>query len=104
MFILPTQAECSATVYCEAAGIGVPTYTSLTGGTGNYVIDGVNGRTFSVGASAQEYAEKIKEDLDSGNLKKFHEGALKMYETKLSWKAWSKRFKQIMDDVKLFEK
>lgn len=104
LFILPTQAECSATVYCEAAGFGVPTYTSLTGGTGNYVIDGVNGRTFSVGASAQEYAEKIKEDLDSGNLKKFHEGALKMYETKLSWKAWSKRFKQIMDDVKLFEK
>lgn len=43
LFLLPTQAECSAIVYCEASAYGVPIFTYDTGGTGDYVIDGVNG-------------------------------------------------------------
>lgn len=98
IFLLPTQAECSAIVYCEAAGFGVPVYTYLTGGTADYVDDGVNGRTFEKMTSARNIAKKIKEDVDSGNLLKFHNEALKMYEEKLSWDAWSMRFKKIAEE------
>lgn len=102
LLLLPTQAECSAIVFCEAAGFGVPAYTYLTGGMGNYVIDGVNGRIFAPKTSAQVIAEKIKEDIDTGNFKIFHEESLKLYEAKLSWTAWSKRFKKIIEETSFF--
>ena len=102
LLLLPTQAECSAIVYCEAAGFGVPAYTYLTGGTADYVKDGVNGRTFAPGTSAADIAKKIKEDVDSGNLLHFHRDALKLYENKLSWTAWSKRFKDIIERSNFF--
>ena len=102
LLLLPTKAECSAIVYCEAAGFGVPVYAYLTGGTGNYVIDGVNGRTFAPKTSSQAIAKKIKEDIDIGNFKCFHEESLKLYETKLSWTAWSKRFRKIIEETNFF--
>lgn len=101
-FILPTRAECSAIVYCEAAAFGVPTYTYLTGGTANYVIDGVNGYALPYEASAEEFANKIIFDIKSGNMKNLHQSALKLYHERLSWKAWSNRFKAIVDMVGLF--
>ena len=102
LLLLPTQAECAGIVFCEAAGFGIPAYTYLTGGTGNYVVDGINGRTFAPKTSAQVIAEKIKADIDSGNFRRFHDEALELYETKLSWSAWSKRFRKIIEDVNLF--
>ena len=80
----------------------LPGNSQVTGGTGNYVIDGINGRTFAPKTSAQVIAEKIKADIDSGNFRRFHDEALELYETKLSWSAWSKRFRKIIEDVNLF--
>lgn len=102
LLLLPTQAECAGIVFCEAAGFGIPAYTYLTGGTGNYVIDGVNGRTFAPKTPALLIAKKIKEDIDSGNFRRFHEDALEQYKTKLSWAAWSKRFRKIIEETNLF--
>ena len=102
LLLLPTQAECSAIVYSEAAGFGVPVYTYLTGGTGNYVVDGINGRTFAPKTQASAIAKKIKEDIDTGYFKSFHESALNLYKTKLSWAAWSKRFKKIIEETNFF--
>ena len=102
LLLLPTQAECAGIVFCEAAGFGIPAYTYLTGGTGNYVVDGVNGRTFAPKTQASAIAKKMKEDIDTGNFKRFHEGALELYETKLSWTAWSKRFRKIIEDSNFF--
>ena len=102
LFLLPTQAECSAIVYCESAGFGVPAYTYLTGGTADYVKDGVNGRTFCLGTSANEIAKKIKDDIENGNMPLFHKGAIEMFEKRLSWTAWSKRFKEIVERSNLF--
>lgn len=102
IFLLPTQAECSAIVYCEAAAFGVPTYTYLTGGTANYVVSGENGFALDPGSPALMFASKIIEDIDSGNIVKLHNGALKMYEEKLSWDAWAHRFKNILEKVDFF--
>ena len=41
IFILPTKAECSAIVFSEASMFGLPVFTYATGGTTDYVKDGV---------------------------------------------------------------
>lgn len=97
ILILPTQAECSAIVYSEAANFGVPCYTHLTGGTTNYVIDGFNGRTLSLGVTGKDFANSIEQDLRDGLLPKMHDNALRLAKEKLSWDAWSKHFHEIVE-------
>jgi len=98
VFLLPTKAECSAIVFSEAAAVGLPVYTYMTGGTGNYVVEGVNGHTLPLGSSAEKFAEQIYNDIQYDQLKSLREGALKMSKDRLSWKVWSKKFKQILDE------
>ena len=94
--LLPTQAECSAIVYCEAAGFGLPTYTYATGGTTNYVVDGLNGCALPPKSSADEFVEVIMNDIKENRMDMLHEGAIRLYQDRLSWGAWSKRFKDII--------
>ena len=98
LFLLPTRAECSAIVYCEASAYGVPIFTYDTGGTGNYDIDGVNGYKLPPAANAEDFADCIKQHLDAASLRSLHEGGLHLYNEKLSWSAWSRRFKEIMKE------
>ena len=98
ILLLPTQAECSAIVYCEAAGFGLPTYTYATGGTENYVIEGINGHTLRRTQQAIDFASCIIDDIEQHRIGSLHEGALRLYQEKLSWPAWSKRFKAIIHD------
>lgn len=97
LFLLPTQAECSAIVYCEASAYGVPIFTYDTGGTGDYVIDGVNGYKLPLSATAADFAACIRHNLNTASLQALHDGGLRLYKEKLSWPAWSRRFKEIMD-------
>lgn len=98
LFLLPTRAECSAIVYCEASAYGVPIFTYDTGGTGDYVIDGVNGYRLPLSAAAADFAACIRRNLNAASLQTLHEGGLRMYKEKLSWKAWSRRFREIMEE------
>ena len=97
-FLLPTQAECSAIVYCEASAYGVPIFTYDTGGTGDYVIDGVNGYKLPPAATAADFAACIKRNLNTASLQTLHEGGRRLYKEKLSWPAWSRRFREIMEE------
>ena len=98
LFLLPTQAECSAIVYCEASAYGVPIFTYDTGGTGDYVIDGVNGYKLPPTATAADFAACIRRNLNAASLQALHEGGLRLYKEKLSWSAWSRRFREIMEE------
>ena len=97
IFLLPTKAECSAIVLSEAAAFGMPCYTYATGGITNYVIDGYNGRTLSPGSSSNDFANIIIEDINNNRLKEFSDNDNELTRDKLSWEAWSRRFKAIMD-------
>lgn len=70
----------------------------MTGGTSNYVVDGVNGHTLPLGSSAEMFAEQISNDIKHHQLRSLREGALKMSKERLSWEVWSMKFKQIIDD------
>ena len=96
VFLLPTQAECAGIVFCEASSFGIPSYTYVTGGTENYVQNGINGYALPLSQGASEFAEVIMKDIESGSMVNLHKGALNLYKEKLSWKAWSRNFRNMM--------
>ncbi|MCQ2112369.1 MAG: glycosyltransferase family 4 protein [Bacteroidaceae bacterium] len=97
ILFVPTKAECAGVVFCEASAFGLPSYTFATGGTPNYVVDGKNGRTIQISDSAGDtFAQLIYDDIKSGKLSEMRDGALAHSREKLSWEAWSERFKKIM--------
>ena len=100
VFLLPTQAECAGIVFCEASGFGIPSYTYATGGTENYVKNGVNGYALMKNNGAADFAERILKDIEENNMLNLHEGAIKLYNERLSWSSWSKRFQKVVDSMK----
>lgn len=96
--LLPTRAECSATVFNEAAAFGLPSFTYDTGGLGNYVIDGETGYRLDIRSTAQDFARVIGHAVMNDDFVKLHEGALRLYQEKTSWKAWSRRFTALLDN------
>ena len=90
--VLPTKAECSAVVYTECAAYGIPVITYDTGGVGNYVINGLNGYRLPLSSDAKDFANKIKEILDTNQFEKLSKGGLKIYKEKLNWNNWTKEF------------
>ena len=95
IFILPTKAECSAIVFSEAAMFAMPTFTYLTGGTLDYVEDGVSGRCFALTCRGKEFAEAITDALESGEMEKYSYNARRKYEEELNWEVWLKHFEDI---------
>ena len=99
IFLLPTNAECSAIVLCEASAMKVPAFTYDTGGVGNYVKSGVNGYRLAPGSSGKQFAEKIAEVLRSGELDSLKAGCETMYRGKLNWSRWSDGFRDIVAEM-----
>jgi glycosyltransferase involved in cell wall biosynthesis len=60
-FILPTKAESSAIVYCEASAFGVPILTFKTGGAEDYVRNGINGICLPCDSKPESFAESVME-------------------------------------------
>lgn len=101
IFILPTKAECAGVVFSESSAYGLPIFTYDTGGIPNYVVDGVNGYKLPLGSSAEMFANKIEECLKHNEFAKLGEGGKKLYAEKLSWDAWSRRFKELIENSNL---
>lgn len=95
--LLPTHAECSAIVFSEASAFGLPIFTYDTGGIANYVINDINGYRLDCDAGEQQFAKIISDCLITNKMPSLQRGALELYKEKLSWKAWSSRFKKIIE-------
>lgn len=96
IFLLPTKAECSAIVLCEASAFGLPIFTYNTGGLGNYVLDGVNGYKLPLHANEIDFTNAIITCIKNKELEKLHNGGINLYRSTLNWKTWSNRFKEII--------
>lgn len=99
LLILPTRAECSAIVYNEALAYGVPVITTDTGGGADYVINDVTGYRMKLDDGGDAYAAKIAEWIEGRRFELLSQEAVKLYNGSNSWKAWSKRFRTIVDDL-----
>lgn len=94
--ILPTHAECSSIVLCEAAAFGLPAFTYDTGGLANYVINGKTGYRLNTNSKADDYAKVIERTIYNNEMGTLHKGALSYYQERISWSAWSKRFAEVI--------
>ena len=103
LFFLPTRADCTPIVICEANAFGIPVITTATGGVTSLVKDGENGYALSIDAGPEEYAAIIQELLDEPKkLKEMSEKARGKFEKELNWDNWAAEMKGIfLEMVKL---
>lgn len=96
LFLLPTRAECAGIVFCEASAHGIPTITYDTGGIPDYVVNGVNGYRLPLTAGHMEFADKIQQIIETGELHKLYDSSISQYHTSLNWRIWSEGFADII--------
>ncbi|MFM6924223.1 MAG: glycosyltransferase family 4 protein [Ferruginibacter sp.] len=98
--LLPTRAECSAVVYCEASAFGIPSITTNTGGIGNYVVDNFNGYMLPLSGKADDYTDKITELFSHPrSYMQFRQNARQRFEDLLNWDKWGQSFYKIAEQV-----
>ena len=103
LFFLPTRADCTPIVLCEANAFGIPVITTATGGVTSLVEDGANGFALPLDSGPEEYAAIIQELLDEPNkLKEMTEKARRKFEKELNWDNWAAEMKGVfLEMVKL---
>ena len=99
IFIMPTKAECAGIVFAEAAMFGLPSFTYATGGTPDYVEDGVTGRCLSPTCGAEEFCEAIELAVANGKIEEFSKEARRKYENELNWKFWREKFERVIMEM-----
>lgn len=97
--LLPTLQEAAGIAFCECSAYGLPSFTHLTGGTGNYVYNGRNGYLLPLGSTGADFGAKIKECLESGELKRMSEAAKDVYKEKLNWNVWASKVENIIRNL-----
>lgn len=98
--ILPTKAECTAVVFCEASAYGIISLTFDTGGLATLIRNDENGFRLPLDAEPIHFAQKIKELL----LNKEKQATMRMasralYEKELNWDNWGNEFNRIAKTV-----
>lgn len=85
-FIMPTRADCTPIVYCEAASYGLPVLSTRTGGIASVITDGKNGFTFDPKASPVEYAHAIRRCMgDPAAYRALALSSFDEYKQRLNW-------------------
>jgi glycosyltransferase involved in cell wall biosynthesis len=98
--ILPSVADCTPIVLCEANAFGVPCLATNVGGIPSIVQDHVNGKLFSTNAEITEYCQYILDVFtDYSAYKDLAVSAFHQYQTCLNWSAAGARVKQLLQEI-----
>lgn len=93
--LLPTRADASLIVACEANAYGVPAITTETGGIPDIVQDGVNGYCLPYHADGRLYALLISELFkDQERYEQLVQSSRMRYEERLNWDSWAESFQE----------
>ncbi len=95
--IVPTRADCSLLVNCEANAYGVPTMSTDVGGVSDVVKNGINGYCLPFDARGKEYATVIARTY--GDKEIYHQlitGSRNMFEDQLNWEKFAEKFNQML--------
>lgn len=96
-FILPTRADCSPIVLCEANAFGLPVLTTDICGIPTIVKNGKNGYRLPLSASGDDYADVIVEIIsESTRYEKLVYSSRKEYDARLNWNKWAEAFQQLI--------
>jgi glycosyltransferase involved in cell wall biosynthesis len=89
--LLPSRADCTPRVCCEASAHGLPSITADIGGLADTVLDGENGYRVAAGAGPEEYAALISRLLAGRATYQSLVGASRAaFEQRLNWDAWAR--------------
>lgn len=98
---VPSRAEAYGIVFCEANAFGVPCLTTYVGGISTIVEDNVNGMTFALDASIENYCNYIVNMMQDRN--RYNELALSSYhayKTRLNWEVATEKAKQLIQTIR----
>jgi glycosyltransferase involved in cell wall biosynthesis len=99
--IVPSRAECYGIVFCEANSYGLPSLGTRTGGISTLIRDNVNGHTFALDASTDEYCSFITEFF--GNRNSYTDLALSSfneYQTRLNWSVATQTVERLIREAR----
>src|SRR6266851_3464914 len=98
--LVPTRADCTPIVCCEANAFGLPVITTDTGGVPEVVRDGENGFLLPYDAGGAAYAEVIarlyRDEQQYVQLARTSRAA---FESRLNWDAWGVAVKHILAEL-----
>lgn len=98
--ILPTIADCTPIVFCEANSLGVPYLSTTVGGVPTLIRNGVNGQLFSQYGNISQYCDYITnifEDYEA--YKDLAISSYYEYDSRLNWRAAGKQVKEFLTSL-----
>ncbi len=98
--LLPSLADCTPIVLCEANSLGVPCLTTDVGGIPTVIRDNINGMKFRVNADITQYCTYIASLFSNySNYKDLALFSLKEYEERLNWDVSAGEIKKLLKDL-----
>ena len=97
-FILPTRQDCTPIVFAEASSFALPSIAIKTGGVESMVKDNINGMTFSISDSPEEYANYIASFFN--NREKYEKLCLSTFEYYKNQLNWNTTGEQLIAVIK----
>ena len=100
LLFMPTRADCTPIVFCEANAYAIPVVTTDTGGVADIITNGVNGFVLPLSASGPAYADQIRVLIDDrAQLRAMAERARNCFENELNWSHWSARMRDLLIEL-----
>jgi len=97
LLFVPTRADCTPIVFCEANAFGIPVITTDTGGVSSIIKNNVNGFALPFESKAIKYADQIEILLnDRITLKELSEQSRQKFDEELNWNSWGKKMKEVI--------
>ena len=98
--ILPTRAEAYGLVLCEANSFGVPALATDVGGISTIIKSGVNGKSFRLSSTEEEYAEYIQSVYgDKRSYQQLACSSFNEYVQRLNWKTAGKAVMSLLREL-----
>lgn len=98
VLFLPTRADCTPIVFCEAAAYGLPVITTDTGGISSIVLHKETGYCLPYNAGADAYATVIEAlARDRVMYTQIASDSRQRFLQHLNWDSWGKQVKKIID-------
>lgn len=97
LLFLPTKADCTPIVFCEAAAFGLPVLSRDTGGVSSIIKTGINGVLLPENAKVKDYYNTLVNLIENPNhLISMSEKARHFYEIKFNWTVWGDKIEEII--------
>ncbi len=101
-FLLPTKADCVPVVLAEASSYGLPSLTSNVGGISTAIRQNLNGFTFDLNSSSDDYVNCITHIFNSKDVyQKLVFTTINEYNTRLNWKSAGQAVHHLLESLDL---